>query len=403
MSDPRADRDAYLERVAAQLGLADEDAQDVIEELRGHLAETFAGLRDEGLTTVQAERESIARLGNPGELANAIRRARLTRRRLFAAAGAGVMAAVGSVVWGSILAWALTTVASVVAVIVMSVVLSWLHLSTPGFQPATQALLSIPIALFVPGYASHRMVRVIAARSGRPLEAIRLPVAIVGGVPLAIVTIFLVRGALDALGVLSLVAIPIGFAVGAMLVRGGGTERVRLPARRVIAAVAVLTAATLAVGAATVEINPTDGRSYIEQDLSRIARPATDVLGASSINASSNWGTGQPYQVDLSADAVDALSGWRDLRLEAWPALHDYFPVVDSAASAPAATAPMVGEDGGYWLGQLTTPVTKQRTWFVIASTGIAPDGRRYMLSGPDGPLPSQPWVGTVWEWFTTP
>ena len=138
MSDPRADRDAYLERVAAQLRLADDDAQDVLEELRGHLAETFAGLLDEGLTTDQAERESIARLGDPGELANGIRRARQTRRRLLAAAGAGVMAGVGSVVWGSILAWALTTVASVVAVIVMSVVLSWLHLSTPGFQPATR-------------------------------------------------------------------------------------------------------------------------------------------------------------------------------------------------------------------------------------------------------------------------
>ncbi len=35
--------------------------------------------------------------------------------------------------------------------------------------------------------------------------------------------------------------------------------------------------------------------------------------------------------------------------------------------------------------------------------TGVAPDGNRYVLSGPESQLVTAPWVGSVWEWLTTP
>jgi hypothetical protein len=51
----------------------------------------------------------------------------------------------------------------------------------------------------------------------------------------------------------------------------------------------------------------------------------------------------------------------------------------------------------------MSLPVTKEPAWFVLISTGVAPDGTRYVLSGPDGEMPSKRWVGSVWEWLTTP
>ena len=97
--------------MAGRLRLPDEEATDVLEELRSHLAESAAGLVGEGLTAEQAERESIARLGNPDALADGIRTARQTRRRMLAAAGAGVIAATSGLFWGYLFAFALTTVA----------------------------------------------------------------------------------------------------------------------------------------------------------------------------------------------------------------------------------------------------------------------------------------------------
>src|SRR6187200_2388320 len=149
MSDPRADRDAYLDQVAARLRLPEDHARDVIEELQGHLAASVAGLLNEGLTPDQAERESIARLGNPDELADGIRQARQSRRRLLAAAGSGAVATVGGVVWAYVFAIALATVAGVLATFLISFGLQWLNLSTPGWRPATDVL-SIPFALFIP-------------------------------------------------------------------------------------------------------------------------------------------------------------------------------------------------------------------------------------------------------------
>ena len=207
MSDPRADRDAYLARVSARLRLPPDHERDVLEELEGHLAELAASLVDEGLSAEMAERESIARLGDPGELADGIRWARQTRRRLLAAAGAGVTAAVGGVVWGYILASALATVAGMLAAIAVSTVLGWLSLSTSGWADTAQAF-SIPIALFVPGCVGYRLVTAVAARSARRAVELRRPIAIVGGGILAVASLFLVRAELDMVRVVSHVAIP---------------------------------------------------------------------------------------------------------------------------------------------------------------------------------------------------
>jgi hypothetical protein len=57
----------------------------------------------------------------------------------------------------------------------------------------------------------------------------------------------------------------------------------------------------------------------------------------------------------------------------------------------------------GGFTGTLDLGVAKEPRWFVIATTGVAPDGSRYLLTGPDGPVAAKPFTGTVWDYLTTP
>jgi hypothetical protein len=401
MSDARADRDAYLDLVAARLRLPDDAATEVLEELRGHLAESAASLIDEGLTPDQSEREAIARLGSPGELADGLRVARQTRRRMLAAVGAGAIAATGGLVWGYIFATALTVLAAVSSTLIISVALQALGLTTPGSQPMTDVL-SIPFAIFVPGYAAHRMVGAVAARSARPVRSIQRPIAVVGGIVLAAMTIFVVRSELDPIKVVTLLATPVGFAIGAMLARDGSQVRLRqVPGRWVVALFVVATLTLTGIAAATIKINPT-GEYTVDDGVANIGAPATDVFGSGWLDQQSSTGLGFVSGVVLSPTPPDLLDGWHDLRLEAWPVV-DRTSVIDPTADGPAAIAPMTRDESGSFAAELDLGTSKDQRWYAVATTGIAPNGGRYILSGPDGPVATRPWAGTVWEWFTTP
>lgn len=402
MSDPRADRDAYLDRVAARLRLPEADAEDVIEELRGHLAESVASLLDEGLTADQAERESIARLGDPGELADGIRTARQTRRRLLAAAGSGAVAAVGGVVWGYLFAAVLATAAGVLTTLILSLALQWLHLSTPGYRMATD-LLSIPFALFIPGYAAHRMVGAIADRSARPVSTIRRPIALVGGGLLAVAAIFMVPFDDGLIGLLVLLAIPVGFAAGAMLARDESALRLRrLSGRWVLALIGVATLTLTVASLATSKFNPAGGYS-VDYTLEQLGPPATDVLGDGWLDQQSSISLGYLSGVTLSPEPPDLLDGWRDLRLEAWPASDEIPFDIDPSATAPALIAPITRDAIGLYVGTFDLGTSKVSREYLVTTTGIAPNGTRYLLGGPSGPVAPRPWTGTVWEYLTTP
>lgn len=402
MSDPRADRDAYLDQVAARLRLPEDHARDVIEELQGHLAASVAGLLDEGLTPDQAERESIARLGDPGELADGIRQARHSQRRLLVAAGSGVVAAVGGVVWGYVFAVALATIAGVLATILISLGLQWLNLGSPGWRPATD-ILSIPFALFIPGYAAHRMVGAVADRAARPVSEIRGPIALIGGGLLAFLAIFVVPTNEGRLGIVVLSAIPVGFVIGVLSARGRPAARLRrLPARRVAALVVLATLTLVVASASTMRTYSGDG-FVVDEGVSHLPPPATDVIGEGWFNQQSSIGLGSISAVTLEPEPPTLLDGWRGLRLEAWPAMDpmtlDTAPVADHAS----IIAPMTRDESGAYKGQLDLGISKEPGWFVIATTGVAPDGTRYLVTGPDGPVAAKAFTGTVLEYLTTP
>ena len=60
-------------------------------------------------------------------------------------------------------------------------------------------------------------------------------------------------------------------------------------------------------------------------------------------------------------------------------------------------------DEFGSYAASWTSAASKDRRWYISATTGVGPDGTRYLLTGPDGPVGTRPWIGTVWEWFTTP
>ena len=76
---------------------------------------------------------------------------------------------------------------------------------------------------------------------------------------------------------------------------------------------------------------------------------------------------------------------------------------IDPSAVGPAAVAPLTKDEFGSYAARLELGTPKERRWYISATTGVGPDGIRYLLTGPDGPEGSRPWTGTVWEWFTTP
>ena len=400
MADPRADREAYLAIVAARLRLPDDHARDVLEELEGHLTELVAGLTEAGLTPELAERESIARLGDPGELADGLRHARQSRRRLLAAAGAGVTAAVGGVFWGYVLASALASVAAVLAAVAVSSVLGWLGLTTSGWSNAAQSF-AIPIALFVPGVVAYRVVTAVAARSARRAETLRRPFALLGGGLLAVVTVFLVRVELDPVRVVSHLAIPIGFAIGALLAPERGTPSpIRWRWRGVVALILVATTIMIPVSLAGTRTYPA-GQTF--GGVMPMGEPMDgEQLGEGWLDQSSSTQVGV-VDIAIYAEPVDLLDGWRDLRLEAWPAVEEHSFEIEASAVGPAFVAPLAKDEFGSYAAQIDLGTSKERRWYISATTGVGPDGTRYLLTGPDGPFGIKPWVGTVWEWFSTP
>jgi uncharacterized membrane protein len=407
MADPRPDRHAYLAFVADRLALPGLVAQDVLDELEAHIADSSAGLIEEGLDPDRAEREALARLGDPGELGDEIRRAKQTRRRLLAAAGYGALAAVNGFIWGWIFAAAITVLGLVIAALVVSVIVQALGITTssPGFL---RSGVSFPFVTFALGYAGHRVPAVMAARSLRRPEVFRRPVALVGGVAIGIVSIFWLRTAIDPATLVTLLLAPFAFATGALLdldTRVGASGRIRISARTVLVAVAVTALASSILALATMQVNPPDGASRNTDTTEPIGPTADGVLPEGTVTLD-GWSIGGIVGRELGFDPSGIPAGWTGFRLEAWregPWVDGAGPIL-TGETAPAASAPMqTTTDLASLAGRLTLPATKADTTYSIAITGLAPDGRRYVLSGPDTGLPGPAWVGTAWEWLTTP
>lgn len=403
MTDQRPDRRAYLASVAARLRLPGPLAEEIIEEVEAHIVDATASLVDDGLAPDRAEREAIARLGDPGELGDGLRRARQTRRRLLSAVGYGAWAAINGLAWSWLFGYVLFVVASVVASLILMATVSAAGMSTSGFSTGS-AWVGAGLGLFGLVYAGHRVPIVMAARSRRPAEVLQRPVAVVGAALVGGVAIFGYHGAMDATLVVTLLLAPAAFATGALLVGripADASGRIRLRGRSILALIALSTAALLVIGLLAVDRNPDDGL-YLAT-----TRPIGDAIDL-PLDVSYGGGGGDGVGIvgrELSFDGA-VPAGWSDLRLEGWLGQDDWSDdrgYLVPGQTAPIVVTPMLAGDDPSWLhAELALPVTKQRRSYVVAVTALDADGRRVVLIGP-GRVEGPPWTGNAWRWLTTP
>lgn len=404
MVDPTDPRELYLTRVAAGLQLPPSVAHEIVEELAGHLADATETLQAEGLDAAMAEREAMARLGNPDVLSESIRLAHQTRRRALVAAGFGVLAGLNGAFWGYLFAGGMLSLTALVGFGLLSVLISVLGLSVSGWQ-TWNPIIGVLMALFAAGLAGNRVIGVVATRSYRQPGDIVAPVALVGAAAIGWVTIFWIRIDQDPATVALLFLTPVAFAAGVLLPAsrrvGARSGRIRLTARGILGLVALLTIAWLVLGIVTLRSN--QGRHEPGKDWYAVY-PQSSLPEVPYATDFGIWSIGMPT-LSLTFDPPSQLSAWRDLRAEAWPAATsvDGWGGVDPIATGPILSAPLVEREAGVVEAGLSLPATKTRVSYVALVSGIGPDGIRYLLAGPDGPGLSPPWVGTAWEWFTTP
>ena len=87
MSETTPESERFLEAVERKLPFAEGERTEILDELRGHLADCAVALRDAGLEPIEAERAAVARLAPADRLADELTRARRDTSRLLAAAG----------------------------------------------------------------------------------------------------------------------------------------------------------------------------------------------------------------------------------------------------------------------------------------------------------------------------
>jgi HAAS len=395
-------RDEYLADLATQLPLPEPQKAEVLEELAAHLGDGVAELVAHGRDREAAEAEMLRRLGSADELARGLLRARQTRSQLLAAAGAGVVAAFRSGLFGALAGWLLVALGSILATIVLQYLRPILGLPewsgwTPGWNSVITGLgLAIGSAL-----AGAAAVRVVAARSWRPAFEVRPAVGVAGAIVIAYLTLVLAHQSLNWASVLAYLAIPVGFVVGARF------ERLHPPRWRylLVATTAVLVGALLfgvVGGGFASRDGPSGGYSWSEEThgYAMIApwwaepgSPKSDIVSSGEY-----WATSGIDSVTVDGASTAALARFDDWRLEAWRAE----PPQDGWALLPGQTGPFATApatlDGTTVSGTIAFNQEPGVDWAQVVLTAIGPDGQRYLLWA-SGPQQTE-FYGSVWSWF---
>lgn len=394
MPEPQ-DRDAYLARVAASLDLVGPDAQDVLDELSGHLDDTTEGLRAQGLSDGDAERRALSRLGDPALLGRELSRTTWTRRRLLAAAGGGIRGALieGVRVW-LVLALAALAV-SVPVMLVLGQVLPMLG-RTETSHAGGPALSALGVAGVMAGFGwvGHALPIWVARSASVTVRAVRRPVAVIGLVASSLFLWLVPWLDLDPVFAAGLPLAPVIFAVTAW--QAPQTPGFTLMSRATVA----LAAAGVSLYAVAILVSaPVAGGDDWYADLSTLGQ-TPDTVGLADDAISPTWNT--PYENGYASAWVDpvpwelALKGAvTSLEFETWPVAIEggvmhFGPEPLVVAEVPAHEA------GTSWLiPQRKDPV--QTTRLLV---GITPDGSRVLLGEDLQLTPTPVWNGTLAAWW---
>lgn len=153
----------------------------------------------------------------------------------------------------------------------------------------------------------------------------------------------------------------------------------------------------------------------------RIGLPTPEAVAAAQGIESGGGKVGGVESIGTAIRDPAVLAGWRDLRAEAWRGTGEVgidpsLMALDPAARGPFAVGPAGFEtpgqippwtwstgdalpDGSVRLsGSLRVDRSPNVALAWVALTGVGPDGRRYIISGPS--FDSTAFNGTAWDWF---
>jgi hypothetical protein len=203
----------YLERLRSKLNLPDGMESEVVAEIENHIDDSRTALEAEGLEPGAALREALVRLGSATELAEHIRRAHQTTRRMLAGAAGGVFLMPGAYVASYVVGSLILLVASVVAreiFLDVNATANQLLTYEQGFL-AGVATLSV-----VSFYTARTGVRVSAAISCRPPATLSGYWALLGTPLVAIAVLFGIRTNQSWPMFVAELMVPIAFAAGSL-------------------------------------------------------------------------------------------------------------------------------------------------------------------------------------------
>lgn len=401
------DRDAFLQRVADRLPFDEAERLDILRELAVHLSDSTERLEADGLTREAAEQKAIERLGPPDRLADALTEARRSPRRLLAAAGAGTWAALSGAVYGYLAGFLALTAVSIAIWLLAA---SPLHLFGGSWGnilgTTTLTLIAMGIGLHAAG---HKLTSTAAARAGHHVRQARGLIAVLGGGLILAYALIGWRGALDWLNLALLLSLPVWFVVGAWT----ATDR-PFPSRRwwlgVLGFVCLVVPAALALGMGTAGMM-SGGGSFRPSGVEKIALPQPESIAAAITSSGGPLGAGL-VTIYATFDDPSVLTGWSDLRVEAWRGIRteaDYPGdwTVDPEATRPFATGaaaleaaePSSGEPVRLE-GSISIDRDPKVTLAWLAITGLGPDGHRYILDGLS--FATTTFNGTGWDWLTS-
>lgn len=395
MRDPR-DRDAFLAAVRSRLDLPDAMTREVLEELTGHLDDAGSDLRAAGLSSEDAERRAIGRLGDPEKLGADLARARRGRRRALAAVGGGVRAVIVEGIRAWIFLALVFGLAAILAIPAASFVLHALGRSTSSYFGGPLGSL-VTVAAVAGGFAYLGWI--VPARVARPavrsVLGVRRPVALLGFAVGSAIVWFLVRVAMDPVLAVGLPFGPVVFALAALRAPERPTFRVGfVPA--LIGGAVLFVPMTLLALVTTTQSN--SGGWMADTSAIGAVPSATDVESTVRVE----WDV--PFEALVNTVSVDAGDSAQavagrlpTIRVEVWPA-----EVIDGVMRFGAG--PLISVDGvtqpvttlHYSLPRLREPMTTVA--FVV---GIGSDGRRVVLGENLNLAGTPPWTGTLAGWWT--
>ena len=414
----------YLDRLRSNLNLPDGMESDVAAEIKDHIDDSRTALEAEGMEPDAAIREALARLGSVTDLAEHIRRAHQTTRRMLAGAAGGVFlmpgAYVASYVVGSLILFAASVVAQQVFAATSST--SYQLLTFELTHLAGMGALSV-----VSFYTARTGVRVSAAISRRPPTALGGYWALMGTPFVAVAVLFGIhtRQSWPMFG--AELTVPIAFAAGS-LYRVSRPE-LRMPfiegkGRSLIAAAGATLVLGLVMGLVLLPLGASVRADSFNSNL-----PVENIDRAGPLPAAALMPPSPPglqvldpvCYVDYYASDPGVIycsffgtgdksffTQWTDLRLEVWRGVMDdtgWHGGIEDGSHAPSVVGPATEEvtdaDNPNVVGTIDVGMRRDGPIWWVVLTGKGPDGTRYRLSNGRGVKID--FVGTGWDWLTAP